>query len=221
MCFSAPVSFVASGFLGATGLVLVRKLSLKPQYYLYAAIPFIFALHQFLEGIIWLGNDDVLPQVYQTFAVYTYAFIAFSLWPLYVPLCILIYEWPKRIFINGPIVLLGGALGCYLLWCYTVFSPLHLEVNCSAKECFSLAYQYNVPIGQGYIDYIYYAIVTLPFLLSTNPRICFVVAPLYTISFPLAKYFAQFDNFPSLWCFMAALLSICIFYSLRGRKKET
>ena len=220
MCFSAPVSFAASGFLSMTGLAVIRRLSLQPQHYLYAAIPFIFALHQFLEGMIWLGNDDVIPHMVQTVATYMYAFIAFSLWPIYVPLCILLYEWPKRRMIYGPIAFCGAVLGLYLLWCYTMYSPLHLEVSCGIEECFALSYHYQVPIGQGYLDYIYYAIVTLPFLLSTNPRICFIVAPLYTVSFPLAKYFAQFENFPSLWCFMAALLSVCMFYSLAGNRKE-
>ena len=216
MCFSAPVSFAASGFLGATGLAVIRRFSLKPQYYLYAAIPFVFALHQFLEGLIWLGHEGVIPSFVQTSATYIYAFIAFSLWPIYVPLCMLLYEWPKRKIIYSPIVVCGAVLGLYLLWCYTVYSPLHLEVKCSLEDCFALSYHYKLPAGHKYIEYLYYAVVTLPFLFSTNPRIYFVVAPLYIISFPLAKYYAQFENFPSLWCFMAALLSVCMFYSLAG-----
>lgn len=49
MCFSATASFVAGGVIGAVGiatLIHVRQLRAIP----FAALPLLFALHQFIEG---------------------------------------------------------------------------------------------------------------------------------------------------------------------------
>ncbi len=56
MCFSATVNFVGSGVLGAVGVVTLTKVKHRREL-LFAALPMLFAVHQFIEGFVWLGLD--------------------------------------------------------------------------------------------------------------------------------------------------------------------
>ena len=59
MCFSATANFVGSGVLGAVGIVTLTKVKHRREL-LFASLPTLFALHQFIEGFVWLGLDGVL-----------------------------------------------------------------------------------------------------------------------------------------------------------------
>ncbi len=59
MCFSATANFVGSGVLGAVGVVTLTKVKHRREL-LFAALPMLFAVHQFMEGFVWLGLDGIL-----------------------------------------------------------------------------------------------------------------------------------------------------------------
>ena len=59
MCFSATANFVGSGVLGAVGVVTLTKVKHRREL-LFAALPTLFAVHQFIEGFVWLGLDGIL-----------------------------------------------------------------------------------------------------------------------------------------------------------------
>ena len=59
MCFSATANFVGSGVLGAVGVVTLTKVKHRREL-LFAALPVLFAIHQFMEGFVWLGLDGIL-----------------------------------------------------------------------------------------------------------------------------------------------------------------
>jgi len=59
MCFSATANFVGSGVLGALGVVTLAKVKHRREL-LFAALPALFAVHQFIEGFVWLGLDGTL-----------------------------------------------------------------------------------------------------------------------------------------------------------------
>ena len=59
MCFSATANFVGSGILGAVGVVTLTKVKHRREL-LFAALPTLFAVHQFIEGFVWLGLDGTL-----------------------------------------------------------------------------------------------------------------------------------------------------------------
>jgi hypothetical protein len=66
MCFSATANFVGSGVLGALGVVTLTKVKHRREL-LFAALPALFAVHQFIEGFVWLGLDGTLsPTVTRT-----------------------------------------------------------------------------------------------------------------------------------------------------------
>jgi hypothetical protein len=54
MCFSATANFVGSAALGTVGVVTLTKAKHRREL-LFASLPALFALHQFLEGFVWLG----------------------------------------------------------------------------------------------------------------------------------------------------------------------
>ena len=53
MCFSASANFVGSAVLGAIGVATLTEV--KHRRELFAAMPLLFALHQFTEGFVWLS----------------------------------------------------------------------------------------------------------------------------------------------------------------------
>ena len=59
MCFSATANFVGSGVLGAAGVVTLTKVKHRREL-VFAALPMLFAVHQFMEGFVWLGSDGIL-----------------------------------------------------------------------------------------------------------------------------------------------------------------
>jgi len=59
MCFSATANFVGSAALGTVGVVTLKKVKHRREL-LFAALPLFFAIHQFIEGFVWLGLDGIL-----------------------------------------------------------------------------------------------------------------------------------------------------------------
>ena len=61
MCFSATANFVGSGVLGGLGVATLAKVKHRREW-MFAALPTMFALHQFTEGFVWLGLDGKFSQ---------------------------------------------------------------------------------------------------------------------------------------------------------------
>ena len=57
MCFSSNASFGASAVLAVVGVVAIAKAKNTPGR-LFAAIPFIFSIQQFAEGMLWLSMKE-------------------------------------------------------------------------------------------------------------------------------------------------------------------
>ncbi|MGA8619472.1 MAG: DUF6629 family protein [Candidatus Sulfotelmatobacter sp.] len=91
MCFSATANFVGSGVLGAVGVVTLTRVKHRREL-LFAALPVLFAVHQFIEGFVWLGLDGILsPSVAHdmgaAFMLYAQGLLPFSL-----PLSVFLFE---------------------------------------------------------------------------------------------------------------------------------
>jgi len=134
MCYSAEASFVASGVLAATS-VAISRLSRDKNSFPISAIPAIFAVHQFIEGTIWLNQGKFPPPAYQAGAVFAYVLIAYVFWPLFIPFAAYRMEAVKKrriVMLLCQVIGLGTGLA-YLL------SILHSRVAVSATAC-SLSY---------------------------------------------------------------------------------
>ena len=128
MCFSATANFVGSGVLGAVGVVTLTKVKHRREL-LFAALPMLFAIHQFMEGFVWLGLDGILSPAVAHDMGAAFMLYAQGLLPFLLPLSVLLFEpnaKSRRRML--PFLILGGATTLYILWALTAF-PLQLYVR--------------------------------------------------------------------------------------------
>jgi hypothetical protein len=206
MCFSAEASFAASGVLAASSIPISRIPKEKASVPL-SLFPAIFATHQFIEGILWLNHDGVLPDAYKSGALYAYVFIAFVLWPIFVPFSAYLIETDRR---RRFIILLCQATGLWVgLTLLLSFFRDPVEVS---ADCCSLSYHVNAP----YLLIVpYLAALAIPFLVSGRKSLVLFGVGI-TISCAVAAISSAATNFPSVWCFFAAILSAGLYLHFRA-----
>src|SRR6202789_2152011 len=122
LCFSATANFVGSGALAAIGVVTLTKVKHRREL-LFAALPTLFAFHQFIEGFVWLGLDGILsPKTTHNMGA-AFMLYAQGLLPFLLPLSVLLFEpTVKRRRRMLPFVVIGGGTTLYILWALTAYS---------------------------------------------------------------------------------------------------
>src|SRR5271155_2145731 len=126
MCFSATANFVGSGVLGAVGVVTLTKVKHKREL-LFAALPTFFAVHQFIEGFVWLGLDGVLSPAVTHDMGAAFVLYAQGLLPFVIPLSVLLFEpdmKSRRRML--PFLAIGTVTTLYMLWALIAY-PLHIS----------------------------------------------------------------------------------------------
>src|ERR1700683_3803982 len=121
MCFSATANFVGSTALGAVGVVTLTKAKHRREL-LFASLPVLFAIHQFIEGFVWLGWDGKLaPQVTHDMGGACMLYAQGRL-PFLMPLSALLFEpdgkGRRRML---PFVAIGVGTRLYILWALTAY----------------------------------------------------------------------------------------------------
>ena len=201
MCFSATANFVGSTALGAVGVVTLTKVKHRREL-LFASLPILFAIHQFIEGFVWLGLDGRLsPQVTHDMGA-AFMLYAQGLLPLLLPLSVLLFEpdgkGRRRML---PLVVLGGGTTLYILWALTAY-PTQIFEKQNTIVYINQATN-NTAVA------ILYVIATCGslFLSKVKPMVMFGLANLTILLVVMAfKRYA----FTSLWCAYAAIASIII-----------
>jgi hypothetical protein len=211
MCFSAEASFAASGVLAASSVAISRVPKEKAGIPL-SLFPAVFATHQFIEGVLWLNHDGVLPDAYQSVAVYAYALIAYVLWPVFVPFAAYLLETDRqRRLIILACQALGLGVGLALLVSF-VRTPVYVSADCC-----SLSYHVDAP---DLVIAPYLVAVAVPFL--TSSRKSLVLFGLAVAgSCVAAAILATATTFPSVWCFFAACLSAGLYLYFRAAARTT
>lgn len=201
MCFSAAANFVGSGVLGTIGVATLTKVKHKREL-LFASLPTLFAVHQFIEGFVWLGLDRAMsPEVTQKMGA-AFVLYAQGLLPFVIPLSVLLFEPDKKSRRRMiPFLVIGTLTTLYMLWALIAY-PLHIFV----KEN-SIVY-----INDGTnntVLAILYVIATCGSLFFSKVRdmVIFGAANLVILLTVMAvKRYA----FTSLWCAYAAVASVII-----------
>jgi hypothetical protein len=201
LCFSAAANFVGSGALAAIGVVTLTKVKHRNEL-LFAALPTLFAVHQFIEGFVWLGLDGILsPAVTHDMAA-AYMLYAQGLLPFLLPLSVLLFEpdvQSRRRML--PFLVLGGATSLYILWALMAY-PLQVYVRGNSIVYINEATN-NTALA------ILYVIATCGslFFSKVKPMIAFGAANLTILLIVMeVKRYA----FTSLWCAYAAIASVII-----------
>ena len=201
MCFSATANFVGSGVLGGVGVVTLTKVKHRREL-LFAALPTLFAVHQFIEGFVWLGLDGRLSPTVAHDMGAAFMLYAQGLLPFLLPLSVMLFE-PHRKDRRRmlPFVILGGATALYILWALTAY-PLEVFVRGNSIVYINQATN-NTTVA------VLYVIATCGslFLSKIKPMIIFGAANLAILLFVMeVKRYA----FTSLWCAYAAVASVII-----------
>jgi hypothetical protein len=201
MCFSAAANFVGSGILGTIGVVTLTKVKHRREL-LFAALPTLFAVHQFIEGFVWLGLDGILsPTVTHNMGA-AFMLYAQGLLPFLMPLSVLLFEptaQSRRRML--PFLVIGGGTALYILWALTAYS---LEVYVKGDSIV-----YINPATNNTAVAVLYVIATCGslFFSKITDMILFGAANMVIL---LAVMAVKRYAFTSLWCAYAAIASVII-----------
>jgi len=201
MCFSATANFVGSGVLGAVGVGTFAKVKHRREL-LFAALPTLFAIHQFIEGFVWLGLDGILsPKATHNMGA-AFMLYAQGLLPYLLPLSVLLFEPNQKSRRRMlPFLVLGGALALYILWALTAF-PTEVYVRGNSIVYINQATN-NIVVA------VLYVIATCGSLFFSKIKMM-VVFGAANLAILLAVMEFKRYAFTSLWCAYAAVASAII-----------
>jgi hypothetical protein len=208
MCFSPTASFVASGVIATIGVATLRHVR-EPRTLLFAAVPLLFAFHQFTEGMVWLGLDGTISQLALHRASFLFTIYAQGLLPTLMPAAVALMEPPgrRRTAIIG-LTAVGAVVSAWDLW-GLLFYPSRVFIDHAA-----IAYR-NPLTGSLFISLLY-ILATCGALLLSSHRVVRWYGVLNVIGLTIVQIVRDYA-FASVWCFYAASLSVMIYWQFRQR----
>jgi hypothetical protein len=212
MCFSATANFVGSTALAGIGVVTLTRVKHRREL-LFAALPTLFAVHQFMEGFVWLGLDGILsPTVAHNMGA-AFMLYAQGLLPFLLPLSVVLFEpdgKSRRRML--PFLVIGGGTALYILWALTAY-PLQLYVRGNSIVYINQATN-NTAVA------LLYVIATCGSLFFSQVR-AMIVFGAANLAILLAVMAFKRYAFTSLWCAYAAIASVIIlayFWQSHGKR---
>ena len=214
MCISAQVSFSLAGGLLAGGAYCVHKANRVDRSYLpLAIIPVVFGVQQFCEGWVWTGVAQSNPAMTKIAAM-GFLFFAWCFWPIWIPLSALFIERKRNTkrFLQVMLALavaIGLALMVPLLsapsWLTIDVAGHSLHYNISGSPVFRI---FPGLLWQA----LYFLVVATPLFVSSERKMVHV-GLVVVLSAAVTHVFYD-QAFASMWCFMAAALSLylCTFH---------
>ena len=201
MCFSATANFVGSGALGAIGVVTLTRVKHRREL-LFASLPALFAIHQFIEGFVWLGLDGILSPAVTHDMGAAFMLYAQGLLPFLLPLSVLLFEADRKSRNRMlPFLVLGGATTLYILWALTAF-PTQVYIRENSIVYINQATN-NTAVA------VLYVIATCGSLFFSKIRMM-VVFGAANLAILLVVMEVKRYAFTSLWCAYAAIASVII-----------
>ena len=201
MCFSATANFVGSAGLGAVGVVTLTKVKHRREL-LFAALPVLFAIHQFIEGFVWLGLDGILSPAVTHDMGAAFMLYAQGLLPFLLPLSVLLFEpngKSRRRML--PFLALGTGTTLYILWALTAF-PLQVYIKGNSIVYINQATN-NTAVA------VLYVIATCGSLFFSKVRAMVIFGAANMVILLAVMAFKRYA-FTSLWCAYAAVASVII-----------
>lgn len=211
MCLSPEVDFVAGTAIAGVGiatLALVRR----PRDLVIAALPLGFGLHQLVEGFVWLGLRGQVSPALGAAARDAYVIYGQAVLPIVVPLGFALLEpRPARRRLVWPFALLGLLVGLFLLWQLTQWPIVAEErAHCVAYTTHT---PYAIPSATAYV-----LAVCGPALLSSQRHLRWF--GVVNIGGLLVAATMQEEEFTSVWCLYAALMSVLILLHFRRQGRS-
>lgn len=209
MCFSATANFAGSAVIGTVGVATLKEVRHR-RAFLFGAIPLLFAIHQFIEGFVWLGLDGKMSPATAHDMGAAFVLYAQGLLPFLLPLSVYIIEpTPHRRRRMLPFVLLGGGLALYILWGLTAF-PLSVYAHHH-----SIVYMNPVTTTTGVA--ILYVIATCGALFFSGFRYLIIFGFANLVGLIVVAVVMSYA-FTSVWCAYAAAVSVIVYFHFRRRR---
>lgn len=208
MCFSATASFVAGGTLTAIGSVTLTQAKTKKELP-FASVPLLFGIQQIIEGIVWLSFGTPL---LNTIATYTFSIFSHVLWPIFIPIAILLLETdPARRRILSIFVSIGVFIGIYLFYFILTDGVIAKIVDNSIA--------YNATYLYGLLILTCYILVTCFSCFVSSHNTINIFGIVVFASFFIAEWFFT-ETLVSVWCFFAAILSVIVYWFFRNNYRK-
>ena len=201
MCFSAAANFVGSTVLAGIGVATLTKVRHRREI-LFAALPTLFAVHQFIEGFVWLGLDGILSPTVTHDMGAAFMLYAQGLLPFLLPLSVLMFEpGGKDRRRMAPFVVIGGVTTLYMLWALTAY-PTQIYVIANSIVYVNQATNHTAVA-------VMYVIATCGSLFFSKVKAMVVFGAANLTILLIVMAFKRYA-FTSLWCAYAAIVSIII-----------
>lgn len=207
MCFSADASLLGAaviGGIGAYGLTQVRG----PRQLAWAALPLAFAAHQLVEGMTWIELEGRPGATWAGWSVRIWALYAWALLPVWIPAAVLLLEpEPRRRRWLWGFLVLGAIDAAGML--YLALHP-DLEVRLVGGTL-----DYVLPWGDALWLGLPYVVITCGAVLVSSRHWVRVFGAANLVAMSFAAAVAR-QGFSSVWCALAAGLSVIVVVELRA-----
>lgn len=213
MCFSASASFIGGAVITAIGIATIRKVH-NPKQIVFASIPFFFGVQQIFEGFLWMSIQHPSFAIMHNFSTYGFLLMAQVIWPIFIPVAMLMMEKEKKLrIIMWAMFFLGSIVTVYYSICL-------IFLNVSPKIIgYHIQYDNDFPEKFAMIIFILYLLATItPLMISSLKRTHWLGAFMFLSCVVTAIFFTQY--LISVWCFFAALISGVIYWILSDSKKK-
>lgn len=213
MCFSATASFSSSALLATTGVVSMYRASNKAQR-LFAAVPLVFAVQQFTEGVLWMSLSHPSWYQYRESSTYLFQVFAQMIWPVYMPLLTVLFENERKKKNLIMVFLLFGIT----LSVYTAYGLYRYPTYAMAQE-HHIRYISDFQLAKKWYYGVLYFLPTIIAPAFSNVKYLRWLAALFFMSYVATRIFFHFYEI-SVWCFFGAVISFSIFFMVRKLQKK-
>lgn len=194
--------------VAALSLREVRRLREVP----FAALPLLFAAHQLIESLVWLGVDGVVSHTVQQAAALIYVLFAFPVLPTLVPAAVLLLEPHGARLRVTPFLAVGLVVSAYLTY-VVLGGPLVVEEH-------SHALVYRVGLENGVAWAVLYILAVVGPSLMSGYKSIVAFGALNLVGLTLVALAYQVA-FASIWCVFAALSSVLVLLHMYRRRRLT
>jgi len=216
MCYSPTASFVSAAIIGTIGIATIRHVR-QPKALLFGAVPLLFSLHQFTEGLVWLGLQGRIGPIGRDHVAFLFTLYAQGILPFLMPLAVALMEpqgWRRKVIFGlSAIGAVAAAWDAYGL----IFLPLQCFVDHNA-----IAYR-NEMTGSLFISLLY-ILATCGALLLSSYKPVRLYGALNIVALSIVQLVRAYA-FASVWCFYAALMSVILYWQFSrgplGRETAT
>jgi hypothetical protein len=209
MCFSPEASFTASAVLITVGTVSMLR-TRQPVQKLFASIPLVFGCQQLTEGILWIVLQHPEFSGWRQVSTYIFVIAGQLIWPLLVPMAILVMEKDRsRKLILKVFWVIGMLIFLYLLN-NILFHPVYAQISGHHID-----YEFDFPHSHNklFSGILYFIPTVASHFISSNKKIR-LMGLMVLFSLVITRIFYVQYTF-SVWCFFSAVISVIVYIIIR------